>query len=270
MERSGSVWEGENVKYYRFSIDDNIRVFRDLARKPYTSIFENDYLALLKSVHERYGTKIQLNIYYAWEDFSLAQMPERYKEEWERVSDWLRLSFHAYSDDTRYTDSGYDTLYADCSLVHRQIRRFAGERSLSYYTTLHYVACPKAGVEALRDCGIKGLVGLYGSEEKPRIPYHLTAEVSAFMRENCFYTDEETGMRFMANDIVLNSYKAEEILPILETKRDKPFVEVMIHEQYYHRDFWLYQPDFAEKLHIAMDYLTGQDYIPAFFEDILQ
>ena len=59
------------MKKYRFSLDDNIWVFRDIARNNYSSIFENDYLALLKSIHEEFGTKIQLNVYYETEGFTL-------------------------------------------------------------------------------------------------------------------------------------------------------------------------------------------------------
>ena len=256
------------MKQYRLSIDDNIRVFQDLAANPYTSIFENDYLKLLRSLHETFGTKIQLNIYYETDGFLLTEMPDRYKPEWESVSDWLRLSFHARSNNTRYQDCDYRTMYEDCSAVHREIRRFAGEKSLSYFTTIHYVACPKAGVEALRDCGIRGLVGLYGTEEKPRIPYHLSEAVSSYMRKHCFYTDKETGMLFMRNDIVLNSHKSDAILPILEPRIGSPFIELMIHEQYFHPDFWLYLPDFGDRLRIAINYVTDAGYTPAFFEDL--
>ena len=254
---------------YRLSIDDNIRVFQDLAAKPYTSLFENDYLKLLRSLHEEFGSKIQLNIYYEEKDFRLTEMPDRYKPEWEAASDWLRLSFHARSNDTRYKDCDYSTMHEDCSAVHREILRFAGEKSLSYFTTIHYVACPKEGVEALRDCGIKGLVGLYGSEEKPRIPYHLSEAVSSYMRKHCFYTDTETGMLFMRNDIVLNEHNAEAILPILETRIGNPFIEVMIHEQYFYKDFRRYLPDFACRLRTSVKYLTDAGYTPAFFEDVL-
>ena len=258
------------MKKYRFSIDDNIWVFKDLARNNYSSIFENNYLDLLKSVHERFGTKIQLNIYYETDGFNLSEMPDRYKGEWESVSDWLRLSFHAYSDNTRYNDCDYETMKRDVELVHSEILRFAGKKSLSYYTTLHYVACPEEGVLAMKDAGIKGLVGLYGSDEKPRIPYHLTDEISAYMRSNCFYNDAETDMMFMRNDIVLNEHKYENIISELDKKIGNEFIEVMIHEQFYYPTYKWYQGRFADKINLAMEYLTNNGYKSAFFEEIFE
>ena len=260
----------KNVKKYRFSIDDNILVFKDLANNNYSSIFENKYLSFLKSVHEKFGTKIQLNIYYETDGFLLSEMPDKYREEWESNSDWLRLSFHAYCDDSRYQDCDYDTMKRDIELVHKEIIRFAGEKSLSYYTTLHYVACPKEGVLAMRDAGIKGLVGLYGTDEKPRIPYHLTDEISAYMRSNCFYKDEETNMFFMRNDITLNEYRMENLLDALEKHNGCEFYEIMIHEQFFHPTYKWYQGDFEEKVLFAISYLTENSYKPAFFEEIFE
>jgi len=256
------------MKKYRFSIDDNILVFKDLAENNYSSIFENRYLSLLKSVHDKYGTKIQLNIYYETDGFVLSEMPDRYKKEWEENSPWLRLSFHAYSDATRYADCTYETLKKDAELVHKEIIRFAGEKSLSFYTTLHYVACPVDGVRAMRDAGIKGLVGLYGTEEKPRIPYHLSPEVASYMRKNCFYKDSETDIYFMRNDIVLNEHKYEDIVPQLEKREGSEFFEVMIHEQFFHKSYKWHQPDFAEKIKLAINWLYKEGYEPSFFEEI--
>lgn len=256
------------MKHYRFSLDDNILVFKDLAENNYFSIFENDYLALLKSVHDKFGTKIQLNIYYQTDGFVLSRMPDRYKPEWESVSDWLKLSFHAYSDDDRYADCSYDKMKHDCELVQNEILRFAGEKSLSYYTTLHYISCSKAGVDAMKDSGIKGLVGLFGTYEKPRAAYHLTTAVSDYMQENSFYQDEETGLVFIRNNLVLNEVDIEEIVPRLEKYEDTEFIEIMIHEQYFHPDYKWYTPGFEEKIYAAIKWLTAYGYNPAFFEEI--
>jgi len=258
------------MKKYRFSIDDNILVFKDLAENNYSSIFDNKYLSFLKSLHDKYGTKIQLNIYYETDGFNLSKMPERFKSEWEGVSDWLRLSFHAYCDDSRYKDCDYKTMKKDVELVHNEIRRFAGEKSLSFYTTLHYVACPKEGVLAMKDAGIKGLVGLYGTDEKPRVPYHLTEEISSYMRNNCFYKDEETELMFMRNDITLNEYKMDNLPDGLEKHNGCEFYEVMIHEQFFHPSYRWYQGDFSEKVLFAINYLNENGYKPTFFEEIFE
>ena len=51
-------------KKYRFSLDDNIWCFQNIAKNQdvYKSIFEDPYLKLLKTMHDKYGTKFHLNI----------------------------------------------------------------------------------------------------------------------------------------------------------------------------------------------------------------
>jgi len=90
---------------FRFSVDDNIWFFQDLAKNNYSSIFENSYLALYKRLHEKYNIKVQLNLFYQFEDFNLSQMPDRYKQEWIANKDWLQLSFHSKTEQTLYTNS---------------------------------------------------------------------------------------------------------------------------------------------------------------------
>ena len=67
----------------------------------YESMFEDPYLGLLKSIHDKHGSKFHLNIYYETPrhgGFNLSQMTDKYKDEFKANSDWLRLSFHANAD----------------------------------------------------------------------------------------------------------------------------------------------------------------------------
>ena len=46
-----------------FYIDDVIWLFRDLARKRPKSIYDNAFMKMLKEAHDKYGMKVQLNIF---------------------------------------------------------------------------------------------------------------------------------------------------------------------------------------------------------------
>ncbi|NLD88439.1 MAG: hypothetical protein GX633_09325, partial [Clostridiales bacterium] len=146
-----------NKRGYRLSVDDNIWFLRNIANHPeYTSLFDDPYLALYKDIHDRYGTKVHMNIYYETDGFNLTMMPDRFKDEWEANSNWLRLSFHAKADTPNwpYIDAPYEKVNEDYNQVVREIKRFAGESVLGPVTTIHFAEATKEGVRALRDNGI--------------------------------------------------------------------------------------------------------------------
>ena len=122
-----------------FTVDDNIRAFRDVAKNMPESIFAHPYFAMLRHLHERFSLKVQLNMFYTLGGFSLTEMPDRYKKEFAENADWLRMSFHS-KDETRwpYKEAGYAEVLSDCLAVQRQILRFAGEKSLAKTTTVNF------------------------------------------------------------------------------------------------------------------------------------
>ena len=85
-----------------FYIDDVIFCFRDLAAERPKSIWDHFYFAAFKEAHEKYGLKVQMNIFYRNDfyygargaEFTLAQMPDVWKAEFQAAKDWLRFGFH--------------------------------------------------------------------------------------------------------------------------------------------------------------------------------
>ena len=86
-------------KGFRISADDNILCLKDIAEhaQEYNSIFDNKYLAIYKEAHEKYGAKAHLNLFYETANldgftpdpdyFNLTMMPDKFKEEWEKILD---------------------------------------------------------------------------------------------------------------------------------------------------------------------------------------
>lgn len=271
-----SLADTVSEKSYRFSIDDNIRFFRDLALSRPVSIFDNAYMALLYRLHERHGTRFQLNVYYETDNFTLAQMPDVYRSEWLANSGWLRLSFHARADQPAdpYQNAGYAQVRGDCEAVHAELRRFAGEPLMSGFTTLHFVAATREGCRALADCGYRGLIALCRAYDgAPHLSYYLDEEAALFLDRNGLARDPETGMIFVRNDLVLNALPAGEIRPRLDglrgSGRRTDFVEVMIHEQYFYPDYSHYLPDFAARMETAILWLRENGYRSVFLDEIL-
>ena len=117
----------------------------------------------------------------------------------------------------------------------------------------------------MKDCGVEGLLGLYGNENKPRSSYQNTPEECALIRRG--ETVRCDGIAYAGIDIVLNCFAKEEILSILNGLADRALVKIMIHEQYFYPDYPLYQNDFEEKICAAFEFLEKNGFQSIFFEE---
>ena len=256
------------MKKFCFTVDDNIIFLKELTLENYESIFDHPYLELYKKLHDKYDLKIQLNLFYESADFNLSQMTDKYRDEWEKNSDWLKLSFHSKREIPRpYEHSGYDEVFSECQAVHREILRFAGERSLAETTTIHYCLTTEDGLRARLDLGVRGLLGLYGSADKPQRSYCSSDKDCEMLLEG--QTVVRGGIAYAGIDIVLNRFSKEENVTKLSALTDRELIKVMIHEQYFHKITRHYQPDFREKLDTAFAYLTDNGFHSVFFENTL-
>ena len=77
------------MKSFCFTVDDNIRFLKELSSGSEQSLFAHPYPALYKRLHERYGLKVQLNLFYEMPGFDLSRMTDRFRKEWEENADWL-------------------------------------------------------------------------------------------------------------------------------------------------------------------------------------
>ena len=256
------------MKNFCFTVDDNIRFFKEITENSYQSIFEHPYLSMYKRLHEEFDLKVQLNLFYRMGDFTLSQMTDRYYNEWKDNSDWLKLSFHSDYENVRpYENSAYNEVFNDCKLVHEQIIRFASPEALATTTTVHYCLLTEEGLKAVEDNGVLGLLGLFGTSENPRTSYGIEEAEAKKIRngENI----KLKNISFASIDIVLNAYSTEEILEKLKPLIKRDTVRVMIHEQYFYPDYKKYQPEFEEKLRATFAFLCDNEYESSFFESLI-
>lgn len=274
-ERAASVitvlWDRNSVKRYRFSVDNVITALKDVALNvhTYNSVFENRFLGFWKEMNERYGTKVHFNVYYQTAGFDLTQMPEKYKSEWQENADWLRLSFHAFSDkpDAPYKNATYEEIKRDLLLVTREIERFAGKQVLSTFTTVHWAETPVEACVALRNCGIEGLVGYFTFRDgRPWVSYYLDEEKTRYLGNYDYWKDMSTGIVFVRHDLVLDSLKLDEVGPRLDEVAQNPhqseIMELMVHEHTAYQ-----QPEFEEKIATAIRWVTDRGYRPVFYDE---
>lgn len=161
------------MKNAYFYIDDTIWVLRDLTNQRPASLFDNAFMKMLKQNHEKYGLKVQLNLFYrtdsfyGYEDFTLAKMTDAYKEEFQLNKDWLRFAFHAMEEfpDYPHVNATYDDTKKLFKMTESEVERFAGENIFSYTVCPHWVVMSKEGVRALKDCGVELIDCSAGNEE---------------------------------------------------------------------------------------------------------
>ena len=253
-------------KSFCFTVDDNIRFLKEITENTYISIFEHPYLSLYRRLHEKYGLKVQLNLFYRADGFNLFQMSDAYCSEWENNADWLKLSFHSDVENIKpYEFSGYDEVYRDCKAVNDRIIHFASLKNLAKTTTVHYCLATAEGLKAIADNKVIGLLGLFGDETHPRTSYGIEEMDAARIRNGAIVT--KGTIAFAAIDIVMNSFSRDEILAKLKALSDRDAIRLMIHEQYFYPDYPAYQPDFEEKLNAAFSYLKSLGYKIRFFEE---
>lgn len=277
----GIYWLKKAAGKYRLSVDDNIWFLQDIAKNAgtYKSIFDNPYLSVYKSVHDKYGTKVHLNIYYECPEFggfNLTQMPDKFKSEWQENSNWLHLSFHARSNlpDKPYIATDYATIKRDYDAVIAEIKRFAGEEVLSSETTVHWGECTVEGVRAIRASGIKALAGYltFTKDGNRLVSYYLSDEQIINANYYGFWKDHSEDIIFSKIDTVLNLHTPEEIVKILDEAKskysEKGFIEFMIHEEYFYPHYHAYMPNFKERILAGVEWAARNGYEPAFLSEV--
>ncbi|MHB0878317.1 MAG: hypothetical protein ACYC5O_19950 [Anaerolineae bacterium] len=280
-DRARILWDSRSFPRYRFSIDDNILFLKDLARGDHRSLFDHWYLAFWRGIHQRYGTKVHINVYYQTDDsvfsgprFQLPEMPDRFKGEWRDNADWLHLSFHARQNkpDRPYKAGTYEQLATDFEAVMEQIRRFAGDEVTSNFTTVHWAEAPLPGVKALHDRGISGFIGLF-DQGRPDAPcgYYLDAATAAHVAKRDYWWDPDEDIQFVSCDSVVNGYALDAVLPRLEHVAESPHtsevIELLIHEQYFRSELAIFQPDVQQKVVRAVEWVSERGYKPVFYSE---
>ena len=207
-----------------FFIDDAIWFLRDLARQRPKSLFDNAFLKPLKEAHDRFGLKLQINLFYrtdffyGMDEFTLAEVPDAYKAEWQANKDWLRLGFHSLQEFPDYPWVNID--YADVKklfgMIKGEIDRFAGEGVFTTALVPHWCPMSKDGCRALKDCGIKLMECSVGPRyrydgDRNRLPYgHALRLENNRKPETAFYWRDSRDAAILSSVCAYNHISAQQ------------------------------------------------------------
>ncbi|MCR4572197.1 MAG: hypothetical protein K5787_00365 [Lentisphaeria bacterium] len=301
------VWDKKSFKRFNFFIDDHSFLFTDLSKQRPKKAFDHFYLAALKKIHDKYGFKVTLNSFYHndHEEFLLKDMPDIWKSEFQDNSDWLKFSFHAYSEfpDRPYAEATAETFGKHWDLVQKEIERFAGPECFIAPVVIHWANVhPAVAQEAIRR-GVtaysnnfrlrvmggpsledrqrggnmktiekRSLSGVDCGNELAGMAMHYgMQEEKDFMDKNIVYYDPQLGVSFFHNTVCCNLVPLAEIpkkyaVAIQRNEeRGTEILGVASHEQYSFPYYDNYLPDHLKRLETATRCLVEAGYQPVFF-----
>ena len=171
-------------KFASFFIDDAIWFLRDLARTRPKSLFDVPFLKQLKDSHDRYGLKLQINLFYrtdffyGMDEFTLKEVPDAYKAEFQANKDWLKLGFHSLQEfpDYPWINADRADIVKLFGMIKGEIIRFAGEGVFARGLVPHWCPMSEEGCRAMKDLGIRIMECSYGPRYqydgvRTRLPY---------------------------------------------------------------------------------------------------
>ena len=269
------VWDRHSRPRYRFAVDDNAYFLRDIWQKEYDSLFDCFYLAMWRDLHEKYGTKVVLNIYYTTGDeFDLTKFPDRYRSQWRDNAHWLKLAFHAHADQppTPYIDSPPEEVIADFDKVGEQIHRFAGEEAYSPTTIIHWGMVRPEAWKPLAERGVTVLSGYFEKwDGEWMVNYRMDPVRSEHLSRHDALKDFPSGIVFSKIDLVCNSVPLEQTVPHLDAIGEDPnqseVLDLMTHEQYFWPFFSHYLPDHPQRVEAAIRWAAEREYEPVFLHE---
>ena len=256
------VWDYQSFKRFHFFVDDVVFFLTELGQADARSLFDHFYTAQLRTLHEKYGVKVVLNLFFRNDHtpFVLSRFPDTFRGEWEANADWLRLAFHAYSEfpGSPYSSAHPDALPEHYEAVRDQVLRFAGPNVFYPPAIVHFysVASPDAR-RFLSQAGCRAMA----IRELPE-PL-LQADIPVLY-------EAETGWFRMPVDLFCNKSTVPQIetdLTRITARQWQDTLMIGTHEQYSYSWYQAWQPDHFERMETAVRMATEAGYKPVFFHD---
>ena len=208
-----------------FSIDDCIEIFRDITINNYNSLFESDYFSFFKELHDKYDAKISLYSFVEYKEFNIKNTTDKFKKEFIDNSDWLKIGFHGFNENSRYNDK--ENIKKDYKLFIKYVKRFAGSLNvIDNFIRLHYFSGNLENILKIKKFGIKGLL----TADDDRDNYYLKKNENIFLNKHNIYKYIKNEIFFIKTNLRIE--KIENINETLKTIDINNNIIMFTHEQY--------------------------------------
>ena len=198
-------YAAENIaedNIFNLTFDDTIDLFKDLTDTNYKSIFENNILSWVKSLHDEYGVVVTFYTMYESDDFNLSQCPGKYKDEFIANSNWLKFGFHTLNGKTSYETGD---ISADYLTTINELIRIVGSEAIDNVVRLQSFQGSKEGVSKLLSLDEEPVVGLMTADDS-RQSYYLDDEENKYIychdrmeKDGCYFISTDMRMEYVDN-----------------------------------------------------------------------
>ena len=175
-----------NCGIIHISIDDVIRVFKELTEQRPPSIFEIPFFHYFKRLHDKYGAVVSCYCFYLYADFTLASCTRNYRAEFEANSDWLRFGFHGYSGEEDYGTQDEGESERQYDQVMNNLAEIVSIKSLDSTTRIHRFRATKEFMMYIRHAKYP-VYALLGADDN-RLSYSLSVEENRMLYRNGIYS----------------------------------------------------------------------------------
>lgn len=239
--------------YVHFSVDDATQIFQEITLKKYDSIFEQPILGQLHKLHNSYGLKCTLYLYENVGDYNISQMPDTYKTEFQENVDWLKLSYHGYNENNPEEIGLSQQQFTESYIrVCEEIKRFAGEESLSGTLRLHYWYATEEMVDFLDEKGVQAIL----CPDSQAAGYDLTEEENNILNESVAGLYEGDILYYKTD---LRYENIENVKKSFGNRIEDPIIVVFTHA-------WCFEEN-VDKIESSMNWLVENGYQFTFLEN---
>lgn len=229
------VESDEHNGIMHISFDDTIEIFKDITKNEneYNEIFDNEMLSYLKKYHEKYGAVFSFYCYYTDGDFDLTQCTDKFVEDFQANSSWLKFAFHSYDGNSDLTNATAEEALRQYSMVTEELIRITGGgECIDSVPRLHRFAGNEEAIDAINELEY-GIDGLYTADDE-RQSYYLEESDSNYVADHDTYYDKNNDLLFVSTDLRLeetNLLNLDRIMSsILKDSNQNKVVEVFTHE----------------------------------------
>lgn len=189
-------------KFMHISLDDFISAFEDINRNEnkYSSIFDNNTFSYLKMLNDKYGAVISCYTYYESDDkkFNLSQCTDKFAEEFQENSNWLKFGFHTYNGNKNYEKTSGEEAKSDYEKVLFELLRITGSKKcIDTVVRLQNFAGNEDSIQAMMNTE-NGIEGVLGADDKRR-SYYLDDEKNSYLYTYDYYENDK--LKFFRTDL---------------------------------------------------------------------